>query len=124
MAKGFDITSLFGDAAAVSKSDTDRTVKMIDIDQLQANEKNFYKVGKKDLDDLKSSIEISGILDPPSVCKADGDKYRIISGHRRCEAVRQLVKEGHTELRMVPCFIRSPQSAEMEELELIWANAT
>lgn len=25
---------------------------------------------------------------------------------------------------MVPCFIRSPQSAEMEELELIWANAT
>lgn len=124
MAKGFDITSLFGDAAAVSKSDTDRTVTMIDIDKLQANEKNFYKVSKKDLDDLKSSIEISGILDPPSVCKADGDKYRIISGHRRCEAVRQLVKEGHTELRMVPCFIRSPQSAEMEELELIWANAT
>lgn len=124
MAKGFDITSLFGDAAAVSKSDTDRTVKMIDIDQLQANEKNFYKVGKKDLDDLKSSIEISGILDPPSVCKADGDKYRIISGHRRCEAVRQLVKEGRKDLRMVPCFIRSPQSAEMEELELIWANAT
>lgn len=124
MAKGFDITSLFGDAAAVSKSDTDRTVRMIDIDQLQANEKNFYKVGKKDLDDLKSSIEISGILDPPSVCKADGDKYRIISGHRRCEAVRQLVKEGRKDLRMVPCFIRSPQSAEMEELELIWANAT
>lgn len=124
MAKGFDITSLFGDAAAVSKSDTDRTVTMIDIDQLQANEKNFYKVGKKDLDDLKSSIEISGILDPPSVCKADGDKYRIISGHRRCEAVRQLVKEGRKDLRMVPCFIRSPQSAEMEELELIWANAT
>ena len=124
MTKGFDITSLFGDAAAVSKSDTDRTVTMIDIDQLQANEKNFYKVGKKDLDDLKSSIEISGILDPPSVCKADGDKYRIISGHRRCEAVRQLVKEGRKDLRMVPCFIRSPQSAEMEELELIWANAT
>ena len=85
MAKGFDITSLFGDAAAVSKSDTDRTVTMIDIDKLQANEKNFYKVSKKDLDDLKSSIEISGILDPPSVCKADGDKYRIISGHRRCD---------------------------------------
>lgn len=124
MAKVFDITSLFGDAAAVSKSDTDRTVTMIDIDKLQANEKNFYKVSKKDLDDLKSSIEISGILDPPSVCKADGDKYRIISGHRRCEAVRQLVKEGHKNLRMVPCFIRSPQSAEMEELELIWANAT
>ncbi|MFR7742838.1 MAG: ParB/RepB/Spo0J family partition protein [Acutalibacteraceae bacterium] len=86
--------------------------------------KTFTKVGKKDLDDLKSSIEISGILDPPSVCKADGDKYRIISGHRRCEAVRQLVKEGRKDLRMVPCFIRSPQSAEMEELELIWANAT
>lgn len=124
MAKGFDITSLFGDAAAVSKSDTDRTVTMIDIDQLQPNKKNFYHVKEKNLDDLKSSIEISGILDPPSVCKADGDKYRIISGHRRCEAVRQLVKEGRTELRMVPCFIRSPQSAEMEELELIWANAT
>ncbi len=124
MAKGFDITLLFGDAAAVSKSDTDRTVTMIDIDQLQPNKKNFYHVKEKNLDDLKSSIEISGILDPPSVCKADGDKYRIISGHRRCEAVRQLVKEGRTELRMVPCFIRSPQSAEMEELELIWANAT
>ena len=124
MSKGFDITSLFGDAAAVSKSDTDRTVTMIDIDQLQPNKKNFYHVKEKNLDDLKSSIEISGILDPPSVCKADGDKYRIISGHRRCEAVRQLVKEGRTELRMVPCFIRSPQSAEMEELELIWANAT
>ena len=124
MAKGFDITSLFGDAATVSKSDTDRTVTMIDIDKLKPNEKNFYFVKEKNLDDLKSSIEISGILDPPNVCKADGDKYRIISGHRRCEAVRQLVKEGHKDLRMVPCFIRSPQSAEMEELELIWANAT
>lgn len=47
MAKGFDITSLFGDAAAVSKSDTDRTVKMIDIDQLQANEKTFTRSAKR-----------------------------------------------------------------------------
>lgn len=47
MAKGFDITSLFGDAAAVSKSDTDRTVKMIDIDQLQANEKKLLQGRQK-----------------------------------------------------------------------------
>lgn len=121
----FDVSSIFAQQVqAVSKSDTGRELTQVDIDDLVGNDANFYAVDEKKLEDLKNSIALSGIMDPPTVTRTDDGKYRLISGHRRTAAVRALVAEGREDLRKVPVFVRSPKSAAMEELELIMANST
>ena len=121
----FDVSSIFADQVkAVSKSDTGRELLQVDIDELVGNDANFYAVDEDKLDELKNSIALSGIMDPPTVTRTEDGKYRLISGHRRTAAVRALVAEGREDLRKVPVFVRSPKSAAMEELELIMANST
>ena len=121
----FDVSSIFAQQVqAVSKSDTGRELTQVDIDDLVGNDANFYAVDEDKLEDLKNSIALSGVMDPPTVTPAEDGKYRLISGHRRTAAVRALVAEGREDLRSVPVFVRSPKSAAMEELELIMANST
>lgn len=121
----FDVSSIFAQQVqAVSKSDTGRELHTVDIDDLVSNDANFYAVDEDKLEELKNSIALSGIMDPPTVTRTEDGKYRLISGHRRTAAVRALVKEGREDLRKVPVFVRSPKSAAMEELELIMANST
>lgn len=121
----FDVSSIFAQQVqAVSKSDTERELMQVDIDDLVSNDANFYAVDEDKLEELKNSIALSGIMDPPTVTRTEDGKYRLISGHRRTAAVRALVKEGREDLRKVPVFVRSPKSAAMEELELIMANST
>lgn len=121
----FDVSSIFAQQVqAVSKSDTGRELMQVDIDDLVSNDANFYAVAEAKLEDLKNSIALSGIMDPPTVTRTEDGKYRLISGHRRTAAVRALVAEGREDLRKVPVFVRSPKSAAMEELELIMANST
>lgn len=121
----FDVSSIFAQQVqAVSKSDTGRELVQVDIDDLVSNDANFYAVDEEKLEDLKNSIALSGIMDPPTVTRTEDGKYRLISGHRRTAAVRALVEEGRDDLRKVPVFVRSPKSAAMEELELIMANST
>ena len=121
----FDVSSIFAEELKkVSKSDTGRTLREVDVDALIGNEGNFYSVDEAALEELKNSIALSGIMDPPTVTEAGDGKYRLISGHRRTAAVRALVAEGREDLRKVPVLVRSPSSAAMEELELIMANST
>lgn len=121
----FDVSSIFAQQVqAVSKSDTGRELMQVDVDDLVSNEANFYAVDEAKLEELKNSIALSGIMDPPTVTRTEEGNYRLISGHRRTAAVRALVAEGREDLRKVPVFVRSPKSAAMEELELIMANST
>lgn len=121
----FDVSSIFAEELKkVSKSDTARTLREVDVDDLVGNEGNFYSVDETALEELKNSIALSGIMDPPTVTETGDGKYRLISGHRRTAAVRALVAEGREDLRKVPVLVRSPSSAAMEELELIMANST
>ena len=121
----FDVSSIFAQQVqAVSKSDTGRELMQVDVDDLVSNEANFYAVDEARLEELKNSIALSGIMDPPTVTRTEDGNYRLISGHRRTAAVRALVAEGREDLRKVPVFVRSPKSAAMEELELIMANST
>lgn len=121
----FDVSSVFAEELKkVSKSDTGKRLTEVDIDDLVSNEANFYAVDADKLEELKNSIALSGIMDPPTVTETEDGKYRLISGHRRTAAVRALVAEGRADLRKVPVIVRSPRNAAMEELELIMANST
>ena len=64
-----------------------------DIYDLIPSKGNFYSV--EDVQDLKQSIELLGVLQPLLVTEEEENgKRRIIAGHRRRLAVMQLVDEG------------------------------
>mgnify|MGYP000223368509 CR=1 FL=1 len=111
--------------ANVSNSDTGREqIEYIDIDLLDADEKNFYELSG--LEELAANIELVGLQQPLRV-RADPDRpgrYTIVSGHRRRAALQILVDAGRTELREIPCIReRSAGSAALQELRLIYANS-
>ena len=81
----------------------------------------FYSV--EDVQDLKQSIELLGVLQPLLVTDEEEDgKRRIIAGHRRRLAVMQLVDEGKERFRRVPILIKPKKNAILDRLALIMAN--
>lgn len=103
------------------------SIVMIDVDNLEPNEKNFYRVSgdveiEKQNEQLKATIEMYGIEQPLIVKAMPGGKYNIIAGERRYLACRRLADEGNTERRVIPCIVRTIQSAEDEEIEIIITN--
>lgn len=82
----------------------EKQIVYIDIEDLEASKENFY--GLRDLEALKASISLHGLLQPILVIpsKAEG-KYTVLGGGRRRQAIEELVDEGKEELRKVPCII-------------------
>lgn len=92
-----------------------------DIYDLIPSKGNFYSV--EDVQDLKQSIELLGVLQPLLVTDEEEDgKRRIIAGHRRRLAVMQLVDEGKERFRQVPILIKPKKNAIIDRLALIMAN--
>ena len=92
-----------------------------DIYDLIPSKGNFYSV--EDVQDLKQSIELLGVLQPLLVTDEEEDgKRRIIAGHRRRLAVMQLVDEGKERFRRVPILIKPKKNAIIDRLALIMAN--
>lgn len=111
--------------ALTTSSTVQPQLQYIDIDQLDANEANFYAVDVSKLDTLADSIAIDGLQQPLVVTPGQDGRYTVISGHRRRAALHKLVEEdGREDLRRVPCLVKSYQSKAMAELQLITANST
>ncbi len=92
-----------------------------DIYDLIPSKGNFYSV--EDVQDLKQSIELLGVLQPLLVTEEEeSGKRRIIAGHRRRLAVMQLVDEGKERFRRVPILIKPKKNAIIDRLALIMAN--
>ncbi len=123
--KQFDLSAMMG---VVSNLDTisGPQVRMIPLEDILDNKANFYKVDKEALEPLADSIAMDGLQQYPVVMphpEKEG-KYLLLSGHRRCAAIRLLAEEGREDLRMVPCTIRQYRSEAMADLQLILANST
>ena len=124
----FDLSSMID---TVSNLDTNPgpQVQMIDLDDILTNKANFYKVDQAALKPLADSIAMDGLQQYPVVMphpQQEG-KYLLLSGHRRCAAIRMLVTDRdhpREDLRLVPCTVRQYQSEAMAELQLILANST
>ena len=120
MAK-FNLADLLSDVSGLNTELDREQLEYIDINALVADDRNFYKLSG--IEGLMSSIELLGLQQPVRVRPVDGG-YAIVSGHRRCEAIRQLVGEGKENFRMVPCIVESDaNSPELQELRLIFANS-
>lgn len=99
---------------------TDGISTTADIYDLIPSKDNFYSV--EDVQDLKQSIELLGILQPLLVTDEEDGKLRIIAGHRRRLAIMQLVDEGKERFRRVPIIVKPTKNAILDRLALIMTN--
>lgn len=126
--KKFNLTELLNqrskeiaqqETVAEKDETTDGVSTTADIDELIPSKDNFYSV--EDVQDLKQSIELLGILQPLLVTK-ENEKWRIIAGHRRRIAIMQLVNEGKERFRNVPIMVKQTKNAILDRLALIMTN--
>ena len=115
-------------------------VKLIPLTDIVDNKANFYAVDRAGLKPLADSIAMDGLQQYPLVTPHPDrpGKYLLLSGHRRCAAIKMLVDEGAwgvigrspndrpggASTAQVPCTVREYRSAAMAELQLILANST
>ena len=131
MAK-FDLHQLLNErskAAAVEREKEPRTADgmerlTLDVYDLIPSQENFYST--QYISDLKQSIAIVGLLQPLLV-ERDGDKFRVVAGHRRRLACMALVEDGLAQFRRVPCVTRAAEEEGtvktiLDRLALIFAN--
>lgn len=113
-----------GDSAAGSEETRRPPMKVVSLNirDLVPSKENFYSV--ENVEELKTSIELFGVMQNLTVKPIGSGKYEIISGHRRHKACAELVAEGKTEFEYVPCGIQSERDEIKERILLIMTNST
>lgn len=118
----FDITAAIHGPAEAAQPQAER-IRLIPLDAIQANDKNFYEISG--IRNLAESISIVGLLDPVRVVATEDRSYRLVSGHRRLAAYQLLRDEAHgMEFDKIPAIIMSKLDTLDEEFALLTANAT
>lgn len=115
----FDFSSTL---KGVSSLNTRDRIEYIGLDQIDPDERNFYSLDG--LDELAASIELVGLQQPIRVRK-NGERYTVVSGHRR-RAACLLIRDGGSDMfaEGVACIVETGDvSAELQELRLIYANS-
>lgn len=98
-----------------------REIKPIDVNLLVEHPDNFYDVS--DVTELKQAIVMAGGVRQNLIVEPiDNGKYRIVSGHRRCKAVKELLDEYAGIPATVPCEIETDPN--VAQLLLITTNSS
>lgn len=117
----FDLSSVLRD---VSNLDTpEEQITRLPLDLLDPDPDNFYSLDG--LDELAGNIETVGLLDPIRVRPA-GDRYIVVSGHRR-RAACMLIRDGGSQQFKdgVSCIIELGECSDaLRRLRLIYANSS
>lgn len=106
------------DAVKATKQDATKSeersysFRTIDVDKILGNGDNVREVN--DIEDLVSSIQAHGIINPITVTQDVGmaTYYRVIAGFRRLAAAKQL------KLKKVPCHVVSKDAEGFDEIPL------
>lgn len=96
----FNVSSLNKQLQEAMVSDK---IEHIKFDLLDPNPKNVYDTSS--VDNLKISISLLGVQQNLVVYKLDSGKYRILTGGRRYEAVKQLNEENEEKIETLPCLV-------------------
>lgn len=123
MAKRELDSAICADLKAVSADSFADSIKMLDVSEIMPNKDNFYEMS--DIELLAEDIERQDLKHNLVVAKDKGsEKYWLISGHRRFEAIKFLINEGRRKSTKVPCIINGEKSQAESRLDLIMLNAT
>ena len=116
----FDLSRIVG-AGGVSESDTE--LREIFLDKIRENPENFYPpLPEDEADALRESIQANGLLEPLLVVP-DGATYRLVSGHNRLRALRDLRANAFgMDYKTVLCRVLQPMDADHEITAIIEAN--
>lgn len=106
--------SKLNNSIQTSNLEVSNTIKKIPIDKIIKNENNFYSI--KNIEELSENIKVNGLITPLIVTKVR-DKYKLISGHRRLEAIKLLDK------KEVEAIIMEYEDDTKEQLALLEANS-
>lgn len=101
-----------------------RTIKWIHYSKLKTNPDQYCPArDKEEIESLADLIEAVGeVIENLSVSKSDTDEYRIIAGHKRCEACRLLVEErGLKQFEFLPCIVNNV-SVVQESFRVLASN--
>lgn len=79
-------------------------VRHIPLEDIIPNDKN-EKFSMSDIEELKQSIKDVG-LQQNLVVMPVGDKYKLLTGHRRFQALTELLAEGDKRFLSVPCLVK------------------
>lgn len=121
MAKKFNLGDYLK-TDAVSELNTEQIV-LIDVDRIDPDPDNFYSL--EGIDELAGNIELIGLQQPLRVRPA-GERFVIVSGHRRRAAIL-LIRDGGSDqfAQGVTCIVEYGEaSPAMRELRLIYANSS
>lgn len=119
--KAFNLGDYLKPAEGVSNPDTEQIVR-IDLDLIDPDPNNFYSLDG--IGELAANIELVGLLDALRV-RPNGQRYTIVSGHRRLAACK-LIRDGGSGMfdAGVPCIVEYGEASDaMRELRLIYANS-
>ena len=116
----FDLSRIVG-AADVSESDTE--LREIFLDKIRENPENFYPpLPEDEAEALRESIQANGLLEPLLVV-ADGSTYRLVSGHNRLRALRDLRANAFgMDYKTALCRVLPAMDADHEITAIIEAN--
>ena len=94
--------------------------KLINLKDIQRNEKNFYELSN--IDELAEDIKMNSLYHNILVRELPNSKYELISGERRFLAYNKLFNNGDKNYSSIPCKIVKLNDEDAEIL-LIEANA-
>ena len=116
----FDI-SKFAKGFDVSESDTE--LREIPLDKIRENPENFYPpLPEDEAEALRESIQANGLLEPLLVVP-DGATYRLVSGHNRLRALRDLRANAFgMDYKTALCRVLPAMDADHEITAIIEAN--
>lgn len=116
----FDLSRIVG-ASGVSDSDTE--LREIFLDKIRENPENFYPpLPEDEAEALRESIQANGLLEPLLVVP-DGATYRLVSGHNRLRALRDLRANAFgMDYKTALCRVLPPMDADHEITAIIEAN--
>lgn len=118
----FDLSIAKDMQSAASDSFSDN-IKMIDIYEIAPSESNFYELS--DIGLLADDIEREGLRHNLVVYEdANAGLYKVISGHRRLAAIKQLINENRRTSTKIPCYVEREKSNAETQFDLIMLNAT
>lgn len=118
--KGFDLAAVLGGVSDLDSGE--EQIVRLPLDLLDPDPENFYSLDG--IDELAGNIELMGLLDPIRV-RPNGERYTVVSGHRR-RAACLLIRDGGSEqfAQGVPCIVEYGEASDaMRKLRLIYANS-
>lgn len=89
-------------------------IERIPLDLIEVNPRQPRRdFDEQSLRELSSSIRLHGLIQPVTVSRMEGRKYRLIAGERRLRASRL------AELKDIPAYVRQANDQELLELALL-----